>query len=164
MTAEPGAGEDTPHVAAAPFAPPDASSSPNGYPQPQQAFPAQGYPQQGYPAHGYPAQAYAAQGFPAEGYPLPQGFSPAPGYGYGYGFVPRGTTTNGLAIASLVLGIVFVYWIGSVLAVIFGHIALSQIKTHPYQSGRGMAIAGLILGYLWLSVLAVIVVAAVVAA
>ena len=34
---------------------------------------------------------------------------------------------NGLAIASMVLGIVWVYWIGSILAVIFGHVALSQI-------------------------------------
>src|SRR3954447_17900098 len=44
---------------------------------------------------------------------------------------------NGLAIASMVLGIVWLYWVGSILAVIFGHIALSQIKkSGDAQRGR----------------------------
>jgi Domain of unknown function (DUF4190)/Protein of unknown function (DUF2510) len=56
--------------------------------------------------------------------------------------------TNGLAIASMVLGIVWIYWIGSILAVIFGHIALGQLsRPDNRQDGRGMAIAGLVLGY-----------------
>ena len=55
--------------------------------------------------------------------------------------------TSGLAIASMVLGIVWVYWIGSILAVIFGHIALSQTSRDETLRGRGMAIAGLVLGY-----------------
>ncbi|MGH9416333.1 MAG: DUF4190 domain-containing protein [Terriglobales bacterium] len=55
---------------------------------------------------------------------------------------------NGMAIASLVLGILWLYWIGSILAIIFGHIALNQIRRAPAASqGKGMAIAGLILGY-----------------
>ena len=59
---------------------------------------------------------------------------------------------NGLAIASMVLGIVWLYWVGSVLAVIFGHVALSQIKqSNETQGGRGMAIAGLVLGYVGLA-------------
>ena len=36
-------------------------------------------------------------------------------------------TTNGLAIASMVLGIVWIYWIGSILALIFGYVAKGQI-------------------------------------
>lgn len=69
--------------------------------------------------------------------------------------------TNGLAIASLVLGILWVYWIGSVLAVIFGHVALSQIdKSGGTQTGRGMAIAGLVLGWIGVGVLLIILVAA----
>lgn len=61
---------------------------------------------------------------------------------------PVAQRTNGLAIASLVLGLVWVYWIGSILAIIFGHVALSQIKkSGSTQGGRGMAIAGLVLGY-----------------
>jgi hypothetical protein len=48
----------------------------------------------------------------------------------------------------MVLGIVWVYWIGSILAIVFGHVALSQIKkSGGTQGGRGMAIAGLVLGY-----------------
>lgn len=70
------------------------------------------------------------------------------------------TRTNGLAIASLVLGIIWCYWVTSVLAVVFGHIALSQIKrSNGTQSGRGMAIAGLVLGYVWLALLVVLIVA-----
>jgi hypothetical protein len=53
---------------------------------------------------------------------------------------------NGLAIASLVLGIIWIYWIGSIIAVIFGHVALGQIK-RTGQSGKGLAIAGLTLGW-----------------
>lgn len=61
------------------------------------------------------------------------------------------TKINGLAIASMVLGIVWIYWIGSILAVIFGHVALRQIKqSNGSQSGRGMAIAGVVLGYVGL--------------
>jgi hypothetical protein len=54
--------------------------------------------------------------------------------------------TNGLAIASLVLGIVGMVF-GSILAVVFGHVALGQIRRSG-QGGRGLAIAGLVLGYL----------------
>ena len=63
--------------------------------------------------------------------------------------IPVRPKTNGLAIASMVLGIVWIYWIGSILAIVFGHVALSQIKkSGGTQGGRGMAIAGLVLGYL----------------
>ena len=56
----------------------------------------------------------------------------------------RAARTSGLAIASMVLGIVWLFWLGSILAVIFGHVALSQIKrSMGTLSGRGMAIAGL---------------------
>jgi hypothetical protein len=69
--------------------------------------------------------------------------------------------TNGLAIASMVLGIVWVYWIGSILAVIFGHVALSQIKkSGGTQRGRGMAIAGVVLGYVGIALLVAVIVAA----
>jgi len=65
---------------------------------------------------------------------------------------------NGFAIASMVLGIVWIYWIGSILAVVFGHIALRQIQgSNDTQSGRGMAIAGLVLGYVGIAVVGLIV-------
>lgn len=92
--------------------------------------------------------------------------SPQPGAPYQYQYPPQGyvpwslpqpTKTSGMAIASMVLGIVWVYWIGAVLAVIFGHVALSQIKKDPQVQGRGMAIAGLVLGYVWLGILALVI-------
>lgn len=55
-----------------------------------------------------------------------------------------GPKTNTLAIVSLVLAF-FV----SLGAVICGHIALGQIKKTG-ENGRGLAIAGLVLGYLGL--------------
>ena len=64
-------------------------------------------------------------------------------------FVRPGGQTNGFAIASLVSGAVWMWWIGSILAVVFGHVALKQIaRSEGAQSGRGLAIAGLVLGYL----------------
>jgi Domain of unknown function (DUF4190) len=93
--------------------------------------------------------------------PPPSVFPPtAPPYAQPY----TPTRTSGLAIASMVLGIVWVFWIGSILAVIFGHIALSQIKrSMGTVGGKGMAIAGLVLGYLGLaSLIGVIAVAVIV--
>lgn len=52
-------------------------------------------------------------------------------------------STNGLAIAALVLGLCGF----AIFPVIFGHLALRQIN-RSQQSGYGLAIAGLVLGYL----------------
>ena len=60
-------------------------------------------------------------------------------------YVPR--STSGLAIASMVLGILWLYWVGSILAVIFGHVAISQCNRDPNIGGKGMAIAGVVLGW-----------------
>jgi hypothetical protein len=51
-----------------------------------------------------------------------------------------------LAFVSLICGIVWALGIGSVLAVIFGHLALRRLR-RTGQAGRRMAIAGLVLGY-----------------
>ncbi len=56
-------------------------------------------------------------------------------------------STNGMAIASLVLGIVWLAGLGSVLALIFGLKSRKQIDwSGGTQSGRGMATAGIVLG------------------
>lgn len=70
--------------------------------------------------------------------------------------------TNVLAIVSLVAGIaglVFVPFIGGVVAVITGHISRKEIRATG-EAGDGLAKGGLITGYigLGLSVLAIIVV------
>lgn len=82
-----------------------------------------------------------------------------------YGQPPPSRSTNGLAIASMVLGIVWVWWVGSLLALIFGYIALRQIKrSNGWQQGRGMAIAGVVLGWVGVGTLVLFVVLAIAAA
>jgi hypothetical protein len=61
---------------------------------------------------------------------------------------------NRLAVASLVLSLLWLFGLGSLLGVIFGHIALSQIKQSG-ELGRGLAIGGIVLGYLALALIAV---------
>jgi hypothetical protein len=79
--------------------------------------------------------------------PAPPYFAPSYASPPGYGPPPVGQTTNGLSVASMVLGIVWVFGIGSILAVIFGFVARKQIKdSGGRQSGSGMALAGIILG------------------
>lgn len=56
--------------------------------------------------------------------------------------------TNVFAILSLVFGILFFIPLAAVLAIVFGFISLSQIKTSN-EDGKGMAIAGIILGFFW---------------
>jgi Domain of unknown function (DUF4190) len=139
-------------AAPAPYGPPaqpgsGAEHGQPGYAQPGSAQPGSVQPAYGQPGYGQPG--YAQPGFGQPGYGQAPGGYPAPAYGYPppYGYPPEQRRTNGLAIASMVLGIVWIWWIGSILAVIFGHIALSQIKGRG-EGGRGMAIAGLVLGYI----------------
>jgi len=68
--------------------------------------------------------------------------------------------TNGLAIASLVLGLIWLWFVGSILAIIFGFIALNQIKeSGGRQTGRGLAIAGIVLGFAWTGLVVVAIIA-----
>ena len=61
---------------------------------------------------------------------------------------------NAFAIASMVLGIIWIYWIGSILALIFGYIAKSQIEqSGGREQGMGMAVAGIVLGWVGIGVL-----------
>ena len=58
---------------------------------------------------------------------------------------------NSCAIAALLLGIGWLFWLGSILALVFGFIALRQVKrSEGTQTGRGMAIAGIVFACLWL--------------
>ena len=60
--------------------------------------------------------------------------------------------TSGMAIASLVMGIVgwtLLPLVGSILAIVFGYAARRDIRSRPDElTGEGMAIAGLVLGWL----------------
>ena len=72
-----------------------------------------------------------------------------------YASAAAGPKTNTLAIVSLVLAFFI-----SLGAIICGHIALGQIKKTG-ENGRGLAIAGLVLGYLGLVVGVIVVIASI---
>lgn len=66
---------------------------------------------------------------------------------------PAPSSGSGLAVSSMVCGILGLFTLGltSIIAVITGHLALSKIKSsNGAIGGRGMAIAGLVTGYLGL--------------
>jgi Domain of unknown function (DUF4190)/Septum formation len=92
------------------------------------------------PAPGMHAQAYP----PAPGMPVNPGM-PA------FGVAPQGPKRAGLAVASMVLGIVGIFacffFVPALLAFIFGLIAAGKIKkSEGMVTGKGMARAGWILG------------------
>lgn len=117
--------------------PPSLHKSPGGQP------PSAGYPQA--PGQGFP---------PAPG---PSGYPTAPGpVGYGPGHGGGQPPKNGLGIAALVLGIasipmgIFFFPVGiilGVLAVILGAVGMSRAKSGR-ATNRGVALAGLITGFL----------------
>jgi hypothetical protein len=73
---------------------------------------------------------------------------------YPYPYAPP-QPTNGMAIAAMVLGILWIYWIGSILALIFGYVARAEIK-RTNQGGDGMAIAGIVLGWVGVGILCIV--------
>jgi hypothetical protein len=69
-------------------------------------------------------------------------------------FVRPGRRLNRLAIASLVGGLFWFGWLGSVAAVVLGYIALGQIsRSRGAESGRTAALIGIAFGFFWLTVL-----------
>lgn len=80
---------------------------------------------------------------------------PAGAVTVGYGPPP----TNTLALVSLVAGIasyVLVPFVGALVAVITGHMARAQIR-QTGESGSGLALAGLILGYVHLALFVLVI-------
>ena len=65
---------------------------------------------------------------------------------------------NRLAVASGLLGLAFLFGIGSVLALVWGLIARRQIAERPDQKGAGLALAGIIMGSAWIAALLLILV------
>ena len=67
--------------------------------------------------------------------------------------VVTGNKTNGLAIAGLVLSILF--WT-SLIGLILSIVGLQKSKTEEYNgSGRGVAIAGIVIGAVFLAILVI---------
>jgi hypothetical protein len=102
------------------------------------------------PAYG-PPPGYGAPPYPPQPGPPQYGPPPAPpGYGYYpapdyYGAAQSGT--NALAIASLISSFAgfLCCFIGSILGIVFGVIALNQIK-QTRQDGYGLAVTGIVIG------------------
>jgi hypothetical protein len=135
----------------------DQGQSPYGQQQPYEQASPYGPGAQGAPGPYVPP--YAGQVPPQyDGQaPSPYGMTPYPGQPQGWFAVQQ--TTNGMSIASLVLGLTCV----PILGVIFGIVGLRQIKRNG-QRGRGMAIAGVTLNGIGTILLAVVVTLAVIGA
>ena len=98
-------------------------------------------------------------GTPVPMSPAPPAYGPPPGYPVaGYPYQPIAVQlppTSGFAVASLVFGLIGVFGgfcalgIPCLIAVVCGHAGLSDAKKLG-KRGHGMAIAGLILGYLFI--------------
>lgn len=92
---------------------------------------------------------------------LPVGPGPMVPYQSYYPQMAQASPTNGLAVGSMVCGILEIFTLGfaAVPAVILGHVARAQIR-QTGERGDGMAVAGLVLGYLgilgWLLIILVI--------
>lgn len=110
----------TPNVPQQPTAPQQPGYSSPQYPA-QTSVPQQAYPQAPLPAA--PQYAQQAQPTPSKATTLDK--------------------TNTFALVSIILA-----FLAPIAAIIFGHMSLSQIK-RTGDAGRGMALTGLILGYIY---------------
>ena len=108
-------------------------------------------PQSGGPATPPPLGAAPSTpyGTPAPYAPPPPGYAPAyPPPGYGYPPYPRPSgPTSGWAMAALIFGLLgfCLPILGSLLGIIFGIVGISKTRENR-AGGRGMAVAGLVLG------------------
>lgn len=107
------------------------------------------------PGFGYQQPVFGQPGYGQPNYGQP-GYGQVPGYNpAGYPYTPV-TQTNTSAVISLVLGIgafVLVCGLVSIPAVIFGNKAIKEIdQSQGTQSGKGMAQAGQILGWIGIAI------------
>jgi hypothetical protein len=138
---------------------------PGGWQSPQPGGwhdPAGGYPA---PSSGQPAYVDPVSGQPTSYPGYPQQYPTSPNYGYGYqptypGYTApmpgAGSRTNGLSIAALVVSLVALfsipcYGVGGIVigavAAVLGHVGKRQI-TERGEQGGGMALAGIIMGWI----------------
>jgi hypothetical protein len=143
-------------IGASPVPAPPAFAAPDpAFAAPDPAYTATPVP---YPPPGptYPPPAYPPPAYPAAAQPSYGGYG---GYGTGAGgyypaYVPQ-VKTNGMAIGSMVTAIVgvallFCYGVGLPLGItgaVLGHVSRKQIRDRG-EGGDGMAMAGIIIGWI----------------
>lgn len=126
----------------------DPSQPPYGQPP---SYGQQPYGQQPYGQPQYPPPP------PQPGYGQPAYGQPAPAYAAAPGMPMQVAQPNGLALTSMIAGILALVLpcaglIAAVVAVVTGHMGLSRAKALPPQLARhGMAVAGLVMGYISLA-------------
>ncbi|WP_210728539.1 DUF4190 domain-containing protein, partial [Cellulomonas septica] len=123
----------------------------SGAPQPSDQPPGYGQPGYGQPGYGQP-QAYGQQpAYGQPGYGQPQAYGQPASYGaYGQqpGYAPATRTTDGLAIASIATsagGLLLTAGLLSPVGLGLGIASLRRIR-RTGQDGRGLAIAGIVVG------------------
>lgn len=157
----PSQGQQPPAYPGAPVPPQQPPAYPGAAVPPQPSYPGAA-PQQP-PAPSYPDAAPHQPGYPgsvpqSQGYPGAAPAYGAPSYGQPYAPpYPGALKSNGLAITALICGIagVVLFWLAyivlpflaAVTAIITGHLALGKVKRDPALGGKGLALTGVILGY-----------------
>jgi hypothetical protein len=94
-----------------------------------------------------PVPSYGSQP-PAYGAPPPGYGTPPPGYP-----PVGGSRSNGWAVTSLICGIIGCLAITSVAAIIFGVAGIRKANREPQVGGKGLSIAGIVLGIVWLIII-----------
>jgi len=87
-----------------------------------------------------------------------------PGFGFETSSAPYTgpTETSGKAIGSLICGLVFFFFPTAIAAIILGHLSLGDIRRSGERlTGSGLATTGLVLGYVGISVIPIMIVAAI---
>ena len=60
----------------------------------------------------------------------------------------EGPATSGLAIASIMIGIIWIFGLGSLAAIYLGRRSLAEIAgSNGTMDGRGLGIAGIVIGF-----------------
>lgn len=87
---------------------------------------------------------------------------PVPGFGTSTTPYTGPTEASGKAIGSLICGLVFFFFPSALAAIILGHLSLGDIRRSGGRlTGTGMATTGLVLGYVGMSVIPIMIVAAI---
>lgn len=70
--------------------------------------------------------------------------------------IPTDRRTSVYAVLSFVLGLTWWFWVGSILAVVLGHVARAEVRDEG-RGGDTLAIFGLVMGYLGIFTLGLVI-------